>query len=470
MANFKHGAYAEICGTQDEIAIKSLGTVPIYFGTSPVGFVQESITNKPLLIESFEDAVRLIGYSENWNKYTLCEAVFAHFRNSIMPIGPIVVVNSVDLIKHKSPEKKTKDIFFVNKRASFDGEDIILSTIEIADKIVGVDYSVTLENDFRTITLTDLKGGLSDKVVSFETLDTSLVTTNDIVFGIRAALPLVYQKYNIIASILVAPGFSHEIEVNDELLASADKINGHWYAFVNCDIEADETADTVDKAITIKALKAITSPKQTITWPLFKKGDRIFHGSTMVTVGMQQIDYTHDGIPFETPSNKKGDYTSLCLRNGKMIEFDNLKANKLNQNGIMTGTFWRGEWLVWGGFTAAYVDGVPLDPKDVFHTSVRTLFYLANTFQLRYALFVDKPMTRALVDTILNDFNAYLDRLVAAGAILMGKITFNETSNYKSDMILGDFVFDLKTTTTPPAKSLTVKISYTSSGLDVLFG
>lgn len=469
MANFKHGAYAEIISTQDEVAIKSLGTVPVYFGTAPVGFIKDSVNNVPLLIESFEDAVHLIGYSENWKKYTLCEAVYAHFRNSIMPIGPIVVINAVDLVKHKSPQKKTQSVLFINKRATFDGEDIIMETLVLEEKTLNVDYTVSLDNDYKTVILTDLKGNLGDTSVTFDIIDTNLVTDNDIIEGIREALPLVYQKYNIIPSILASPGYSQKTVINDELLACADKINGHWYAFVNCDIEADEITDTLDKAIALKALKAVTSPKQTVSWPLFKKGDRIFHGSTMVTVGMQQIDYTHEGIPFETPSNKKGDFTSLCLKNGKKVEFDNLKSNKLNQNGIVTGTFWRGEWLVWGGFTAAFVDGVPLDPKDVFHTSVRTLFYLANTFQLRYALYIDKPMTRSLVDTILNDFNAYLDRLIAAGAILMGKITFNQASNYKSDMILGDFIFDVKTTTTPPAKSLTVKISYTSSGLDVLF-
>ena len=59
---------------------------------------------------------------------------------------------------------------------------------------------------------------------------------------------------------------------------------------------------------------------------------------------------------------------------------------------------------------------------------------------------------------------------MAQGKILHGLVGFEETSNSNSDMIEGDFVFDVETTTTPPGKSLTAKICYTSKGLNVLFG
>ena len=79
-------------------------------------------------------------------------------------------------------------------------------------------------------------------------------------------------------------------------------------------------------------------------------------------------------------------------------------------------------------------------------------------------------MNRAMVDTILNDMQEWLDGLMAQGKILHGLIGFEEASNPTSDTIEGDFVFDIATTTTPPGKSLTAKICYTSKGLNVLFG
>ncbi len=79
-------------------------------------------------------------------------------------------------------------------------------------------------------------------------------------------------------------------------------------------------------------------------------------------------------------------------------------------------------------------------------------------------------MNRARVDTNLNDYQRYLDGLIAMGALLHAAIEFHETSNPTSDVVEGDFVFDVATTTAPPGKSLTAKVAYTTKGIDVLFG
>jgi phage tail sheath protein FI len=93
-----------------------------------------------------------------------------------------------------------------------------------------------------------------------------------------------------------------------------------------------------------------------------------------------------------------------------------------------------------------------------------------NDFQLKYGTQVDKPMNRARVETILNDYQEYLDGLIARGALLYGIIEFNEISNPTSDIVEGDFVFDVATTTTPVGKSLTAKVRYTTKGISTLFG
>jgi len=98
------------------------------------------------------------------------------------------------------------------------------------------------------------------------------------------------------------------------------------------------------------------------------------------------------------------------------------------------------------------------------------IYFIANTFQSRYGTLVDKPMNRAMVDTILNDYQEWLDNLNAQGKILLGEISFTQLSNPTSDVVEGDFDFNIETTTTPPGKSLTAKISWTTKGIDVLFG
>lgn len=469
--SYKHGAYGEMLDTKTEIAFKALGTVPIYFGTAPIGQINGfDKTNKPILIESFKDAQALIGYSENFSKYTLCEAVYAHFKNAIKPIAPIVVINSLDVTSHKATAQTTKELNFVNKIARFEDEDIILSSFSIEGKVFGSDYFVSIEADGKTVIVTDIKGQFAASTpCKYNCLDLKKHTEKEIVVGITKGLPLVYQNLNLIPTVLAAPGWSDKTLVNEALLLSSQKINGHWYAWVNSDILADSNAGTIEKAIEYKKTNSRNSPRQFVCYPIASKGDRMFHMSTLVTVAMQQVDSDNEGIPYEEPSNKNIDIDGLRLLDKKSLEFDMTEANKLNAQGIVTAIFWGGKWVLWGVNTAAYEDGVPIDPKNIFSSSVRMMQYIANEFQRRNGLIVDKPMNRNLKDKILNDSGEFLDALTAQGALLGGNVLFDQKSNSESDIVMGDFVFDIKTTTTPPMKSATFKIGYTSEWQSVLF-
>ena len=51
-----------------------------------------------------------------------------------------------------------------------------------------------------------------------------------------------------------------------------------------------------------------------------------------------------------------------------------------------------------------------------------------------------------------------------------GSIRFDESSNPESDMVTGDFVFDVKVSPGIPAKSITGRVRCTTEGLTTLFG
>ena len=314
--------------------------------------------------------------------------------------------------------------------------------------------------------------------VTFNEVAPATVTQSEVIGGTNSeghktgisVLDLVYQNHNMIPTLLCSPKWSKAPAVDTALKAASQKINGHWYAFVNSDIESS-TAKTIDKAKTAKVETGYTSSYEAPCWPMAKNGEgKLFHLSTLATVTMQWVDYENDNVPHETPSNKPIDIIGLVLEDGTTIEYDQIQANELNSKGIRTATYWGGRWVLWGGHTGEYEYGKDMDKRNIFDCSVRMLQYIANTFQSRYGIFIDKPMNRAKVDTILNDMQEWLDALMAQGKILHGLVGFEETSNSTSDMIEGDFVFDIETTTTPPGKSLTAKICYTSKGLNVLFG
>ncbi|RII32888.1 phage tail sheath protein [Clostridium chromiireducens] len=467
--------------TQDLTDV-SAGTLPVYFGRLPVHQLTDysGKVNKPIIVSSFTDAVSKVGYNDsNWKDFDLCEAIYAHFKNSIQIIGPIVLVNVLDPDTMKNAGK-TASVTFTNYQATIINDKIILKSIAITGKVLGTDFSVAYSGDGTSVIITDLKGAFTAAVtVSFDEVNPSAVTKTQIIGGTNATtgaktgisvVDLVYQTENLVPTILDSPGWSHIAEVDAALKSASQLINGHWYAWVNSNLVTDTNADTISEAKAWKTANAYTSNCEAPAWPCAKNGSRIFHLSTLATVTMQWVDYQNDDIPYETPSNKQIDITGLCLADGTDITFDKLQANDLNSKGIRTAIYWGGQWVLWGAHTGAYEYGKTMDARDKFDSSIRMMHYLLNNFQLTYGIEVDKPMSRSRIDTIINNYQEKLDSLISEGKMLYGLIQFTERSNPTSDLIEGDFDFDIATTTTPPGKSINAKLQYTTKGISVLFG
>ena len=112
-----------------------------------------------------------------------------------------------------------------------------------------------------------------------------------------------------------------------------------------------------------------------------------------------------------------------------------------------------------------------MDPRVIFDNNMRMLMYITNGFQLRHGTEIDAPMTPAQKDTVVNAEKAELERLKALGAIIGdADVEFLESANPLNDMLNGDFVFDISFTATPPFKSATARVAYTSDGFAAFFG
>jgi phage tail sheath protein FI len=479
--SYKHGAFGGLNPTQDLVGVQS-GTLPVYIGRLPVHQLLDysGVVNKPILVSSYSDAATKVGYNDsNWTDFDLCEAICAHFKNSIQPVGPIVLINVLDPDTNKTASK-TASVTFANNQATIANDKIILKSVAITGKVIGTDFTAEYSSDGTSIIVKDLKGTLVSPVtVNFDEVNPSAITKTQVIGGTNSttgvktgvsAIDLIYQKYNMVPTILDSPGWSNIPEVDAALKAESQLINGHWYAWVNSNLVTDTNADTITKAKAWKTSNGYTGAGEAPCWPMAKNGTKKFHLSTLTTVTMQMVDIANDDIPYETPSNKKIDITGLCLADGTNIEYDQVQANDLNSKGIRTATYWGGRWVLWGPHTGEYEYGKDMDPRNKFDCNVRMLYYLLNNFQQRYGIEVDKPMTRSKKDSILNDYQEYLDNMISKGRLLYAKILFTNESNPVSDLVEGDFDFDIATTTTPPGKSLNAKLQYTTKGISVLFG
>ena len=484
--NYKHGTYGEFASSIGALATQS-GTVAAYVGIAPVNLVRgyAQYVNNPVKLTDFATATRYMGYSKNWTQFDLCEAFKLHFNNQLGSVGPIVAINVLNPAVHKKTAQTTKTLSFINGRATFESDTIILDTLVLADKVEGTDFTIDYDFSKGQVIVNSIGTAITGTVnATYGEVDPAMVDQDDIIGGVTASgeytglgcMGLVYPELNLIPNIICCPGWSHVPAVYNAMLTAGTKINGHWDAVVCADIPVvdDKTkVDTIEAAKTWKKEKAYVSERSKVFWPLAKDNEgNIYHGSALGAWLMQYVDAQNAGVPMESPSNKAVPVVKQYFGEGSTNRgFDQQRANELNADGITTVVFWGGLWVLWGPHTAAYTFGAVTDNCVVFDNSIRLMMHVSNSFQKEHALTIDQPMTRAMADTIKNREQEKMDALAAVGAFIGTPVVeFTESANSLGDLIEGNFTWGFKGTPTPPFKSGTMKVAYTTEGFDSYFG
>lgn len=482
---YKHGTYGEYGKSIGQNATQS-DTIAVYVGAAPVhlvrGWEDKDVVNNPVKLSNMENAQGLMGYSKEWDSFTLCEAFAAHFNNPIEAAGPIVAINVLDPDAHKKDEVTTTEITFINGVAKIESATIILDTLVLAGLVEGTDFSISYDFDKEVVSIFALSDNATGAIqATYSEVDIAKVT-KEIIIGEKTAdgtytglgaIDLVYTETGLIPNIIAAPGFSQNPDVYKAMLAAAKKINGHWDAFVNADIPIDGV-QSIDTAITWKNIAGNNYADEfsKVYWPMWKLNDgTVYHISTLATWLMVMVDNTHDGVPMETPSNKqipagKQYFGEDSTNRG----FDKQAANRLNEKGITTAIYWGGLNVLWGPHTAAYDYNAITDKRNIFDNSIRTMMYVSNSFQQEHALTIDSPMTRAMADTIKNREQEKADALVTIGALIGSPVVeFIEGDNSTADLAQGNFTWRQANTPTPPFKSGTMKVAYTDAGFSTYY-
>lgn len=480
---YKHGTYGQFEKSVGLVATQS-GTVAVYVGVAPVnlikGYADKGIINAPVRLTGLDGARNTLGYSSNWDSFSLCEAFAAHFDNTIESVGPIVAINVLDPDVHIKDTPTTTAIKFVNGVAQFKSDTIILDTITIANAVSDVDYSVDYDFNLGRVIINKLSDSLDDDTnATYSEVDLTAVDKDDIIGGVTAGgvytglgcIGLIYPDLGLIPNLIVAPKYSEVPEVYAAMVKAAKKINGHWDAMVIADIPISVN-DTIEEAIKWKSDNNYESEFSKVCFPQWQlKNGTIFHLSTLTTWLMVRVDATNSGVPMETPSNK-------IIPSGKQYfgadstnrGYDQQTANSLNEKGITTAVFWGGENVLWGGHTAAYEYGNISDNRVIFDNSVRMMMHVSNSFQQEHALTIDKPMTRAMADTIRNREQEKADALAAIGALIGTPVVeFKESENSNDELVEGNFIWNNEITPTPPFKSGTIKVAYSTAGFSTYY-
>lgn len=477
MAIYKHGIYVSEQGTELVNLSNQTTGITMVVGTAPIREAPKpAAANEPVLCTTYNEAVTAFGYSTDTTKYTLCEAMEVLF--GLYNVGPVVMVNVFDPTVHQTLVEREKQLVTMDHTVELLGDvlstGIVVETMsEIDDDevwtiIPPVNIESTLEKT--TITLGDSFNMGAQVYVTYARPNVDAVTgmmisgTVDTETGRSTGLELVseiYSRFGLTVGTIIAPGFSHLTEVGLKMAAKASDINGHFSALAIADLDTTGVGGYA-QALEQKRTKGYENAHLIVCYPNVKNGDRVQHLSTHLAGIMARTAVDEGDIPYKSPSNKQIYMSGMCNADGSPNYFGLDSANVLNGQGIVTVTNFNG-FKVWGNRTSIYpTDG---DPKESW-INVRAMFdFIKTQLTLNFWSQLDVPITRRQIDSIINSVNTYLNGLTNKGALLGGRIEFNESENSEAGLMNGQINFHCYITPPSPAQEINFVLEYDANYL-----
>ena len=430
-------------------------TAVMAFGTAPAHQVGGK-ANTIVLANSYAEAVEALGWSDDWEKYTLCEVIYSHFK--LYGVGPLLLVNVLDASAHKGAQV-TKSLSVTDGQVKITA-DAIADTIkveivteedegieEIVTLVKGTDYDVFYEDGDCIIEA--LSGGKMAAAESVQVLyqPISFVLDdlrNDVIGGYNVntdastGMELADQAYfqkKVLPDILIAPHFSKNSGVAAVMAAKAKTLSIVFRSFTVCDIDSASTA-TYQAAVNAKdGSGAFQNVKERMCWPMLKLDDRKFHLSTQLASLMAFYAAQDGGIPSEPTSNKTLQADSAILADGTEVALDLNMANYLRGHGITTALNFVNGFTSWGEYCAC-VPGNS-DPKDMYVNIARMVNYICNTVVLTFWQYIDQKLTPRLSRSICDMVNIWLNGLTNMGHLLGGRCELLDEENPLTDLMAG---------------------------------
>jgi phage tail sheath protein FI len=484
-----HGVTIDEVPTGVKPPVQISAGLPVYVGTAPITSVDLTNVNKPKLCLTLADFVAAFGaLSDDFDSWTLHEAAKAHF--SVYSVAPIVCINILNPTNadHKATATDQSHQLVAGSvpLQVYGGPDVaqlgvIESTVVVkkatVTKTLNVDYTLAFDATGALVVTIKAGGsiGASDVITAtFDYLDPSGVTADDVIGGYSAGeytgLEVIEQVYPALRKVdgfILAPGFSHIPEVAARMAVKAALVDGAFRCQAVTDLPTDGTIATYADAGAWKTNNGYTSVNQVALWPKSKNGDDVYHASTVFACVANVTDAANNGIPFASPSNQPVIGTSAVLDDGTEVLLTRTQANTLNDQGIVTllnGFF---GWRLWGNRTAGYPGTT--DPKDAFIPIRRMFNWIGNTIILTTDANVDAPVNRRFIDLVVGTIGSFLNGLIAAGALVDGKIEFRSDENSTTDLSDGKVTWHLTLTPPSPAEQMEFTLEYDPAALAGLF-
>ena len=464
------GVHVKEQATAVSIPVVADSGIPYFVGTAPVHTAEKPAkANTPVLCTSWDEAVEKLGFSYDWKKYTLCEAMYSHLK--LYGCQPVIFCNVLDPADPDMKKAAVSESFSVAGHRAVLPFEAVREGMKITNG-EGEIAAVLKEDEDYTLFYDEEKGCVLELLedspaysaaaltVEAAQLDPAAVTSADIIMGINQ-VDACMTAAGTIPDLLLAPGFSHDPVVAAVMATKAAGINGLFGAKALLDVDCSaEGVSEYSQLTAYKAKNNLVDVNQILCWPMVKLGGYRFHLSTQLAGLMASVDTENGGCPYESPSNKNLKIDGCCLADGTEVNLTWEQANLVAGSwGVVTALNFIGMgWTAKGNYTACFPSNP--DVKDQFIPVSRMFDWVGNTFVRTFWARLDRPMNRRLIDNILDSGNIWLNGQVAAEHLLGARAVMLESENNLLDLMAGIIRIHVYITPPSPAQEIDFTLEY----------
>lgn len=475
---YTHGIYVNETATSLVAPVESDSGIIVAIGTAPINMAEEMAVNEPVIAYTYAEAVEKMGYSSDFDKFTLCEVMDIAF--SKVGVCPIIMINVLDPTEHKTSVAAT-EVSISNGKAVVNVEGILLSSVVVTDTtgattyVKDTDYVLSFNIGGGLVIAIDSEGAIGSATsikVAYDNLTPSVVTAEDIIGGYditaktnkgMECISEIYPKLGVVPGIIIAPKFSSKPSVAAVMKAKTTNISGLFKAIAMADIDSGASgAKSYDEVYAWKNTNSYSDENLVVCWPKVKIDDVTYNFSTVLAAMTALTDSENGNVPYVSPSNKALPITGMVTASGKNVYLNMIQANLLNGYGVCTAINLNG-WRSWGNNTSIYPAST--DVKDRFIAVRRFFNWWGNSFIQTYFQKVDNPMNKRLIEAVIDSENIRANGYVARGMMAGAKIQFISAENPATDLINGIIRFHQYMTPFPPAETIENTLEFDTSML-----
>ena len=129
---YKHGVYNTEQATSLTVPIQGSAGLQVIFGTAPIHLAKDpaAAVNTPKLVYSYKEAVEAVGYSDDFENFTLCQSISACFQ--VFNVAPIILVNVLDPNKAAHvTQNQAESCDVVDGVVLYDKKYVLLNTLAV---------------------------------------------------------------------------------------------------------------------------------------------------------------------------------------------------------------------------------------------------------------------------------------------------------------------------------------------------